>query len=96
MDSIIAILQYPLTAIGVAGFIALQAYQFVRWSERQADLSGWRVWVEEAATVYLRATGKSLAALEAQDVSQIAAAAGCSAPVAATCLDDLRRRAQRP
>lgn len=95
MDQFIAIVQHPLTAIGVAGFIILQVYQLSRWAEIQADMVWWRKPVEEAAAVYLRATGKDLTRLEALDVDQIAAAAGCRNDVAELCLRDLRRRGGR-
>jgi hypothetical protein len=86
------ILHHPLTAIGVAGFVVLQVYQLARWAETQADMAWWRGSVEEAAVVYLRATGKEIGRLERMDIDQIAAAAGCRADVAETCLRDLRRR----
>lgn len=87
-----AIVQHPLVAIGVAGFLILQLHHILRWAERQADLVWWRALVEDAAAVYLRATGKDLTALESLDIAQIAAAAGCKDEVAALCLNDLRRR----
>jgi hypothetical protein len=92
MEQVAVIMQHPLTAIGVAGFIVLQIYQLSRWAEMQADLVWWRTPVEEAAIVYLRATGKELARLEAIDINQIAAAAGCRNEVAEACLRDLQRR----
>ena len=95
VDLLITILQHPLTAVGIAGFITLQAYQLVAWAERSTNVYWWQSWVEEATTVYLHATGKSLADLEAYDIAQIAAAAGCPARVAVTCLHDLRRRTSR-
>ena len=91
MDLMITILQHPLTAVGIAGFVTLQVYQLVRWAEHRTNVDWWLTWVEEAATVYLHATGKNLADLEAHDVAQIAAAAGCPASVAVACLHDLRR-----
>lgn len=94
MDQFAAMLQHPLTAIGVAGFVVLQVYQFSRWIERQADIAWWQISVEQAAAVYLRATGKKLERLEAMDIDQIAAAAGCRNEVAEACLNDLRRRKQ--
>jgi hypothetical protein len=92
MEPIVQILQHPITAIGVAGFIVLQAVQLTRWVTQQADVNWWRVWVAESAEVYLRATGKGLDELDAADIEQIAAAAGCTNAVAAVCLRDLRRR----
>lgn len=89
---LLMIVQHPLTAIGVAGFIILQIYQLARWAETQADMAWWRTAVEEAAAVYLRATGKEISRLEAVDIDQIAAAAGCRAEIAAVCLRDLQRR----
>jgi hypothetical protein len=92
MDLLPTILQHPLTAIGVAGFVVLQVYQIARWAEVQADIVWWRTPVEEAAVVYLRATGKDPNRLEPMDVDQIAAAAGCRTDIAELCLRDLRRR----
>ncbi|MCC6627513.1 MAG: hypothetical protein IT340_08945 [Chloroflexi bacterium] len=89
---IVAIVQHPLTAIGVAGFFVLQVYQLSRWTERQADLAWWGTAIEDAAGVYLRATGKSLGGLEHADIDQIAAAVGCRADIARWCLRDLARR----
>jgi hypothetical protein len=92
MDLVTTIVQHPLTAFGVAGFIVLQVYQLARWAEMQADLAWWRSPVEEAASVYLRATGKDLTRLGPIDIDQIAAAAGCRDDVAEACLRDLQRR----
>jgi hypothetical protein len=92
METLATIMQHPLAAIGVAGFIVLQVYQLSRWAEMQADLAWWRSPVEEAAAVYLRATGKDVTRLGPHDIDQIAAAAGCRDEVAAACLRDLRRR----
>jgi hypothetical protein len=89
---LLAIAQHPLTAIGVAGFVILQIYQLARWAETQADVTWWGPSVEEAAAVYLRATGKEIGRLEAADIDQIAAAAGCRAEIAVVCLRDLQRR----
>ena len=91
MDALASIVQHPLTAVGVAGFIVLQVYQLTRWAERQADVAWWRTPVEESAAVYLRATGKDLTHLDPADIAQIAAAAGCRDDVAEACLRDLRR-----
>lgn len=92
MDVLTTLVQHPLIAIGAAGFIVLQIFQLSRWAESQADMAWWRNSVEEAANVYLRATGKEIARLDPWDVNQIAAAAGCRVDVAETCLRDLRRR----
>lgn len=92
MDLVPVILQHPLTAIGVAGFIVLQVFQLSRWAETQADMAWWRSSVEDAAAVYVRATGKEIAHLERMDIDQIAAAAGCRTDVAEVCLRDLARR----
>jgi hypothetical protein len=92
---LIAIVQHPLTAIGVAGFIVLQCIQLGRWTAGQADLSWWRTSVEEAAAVYMRATGKDVTRLERMDVDQIAAAVGCRRDVAETCLREIARQAAK-
>jgi hypothetical protein len=91
MDLLPAIFQNPLTAFGVAGFLILQLVHLSRWAEHHADMVWWRGPVEDAAAVYLRATGKNAAHLEAMDIDQIAAAAGCRTEVAERCLRDLYR-----
>jgi hypothetical protein len=92
MELVTTILQHPLTAIAVAGFIALQVHHAVRWVYQWEALATWGSAVEAAAMVYLRATGTELGQLDPVDIAQIAAAAGCPAEAAAICLRDLERR----
>lgn len=92
MDLFVAIVTHPITALGVAGFVVLQVHQFARWIEQQADIAWWRVPVEQAAVVYVRATGKEIHRLDPMDIDQIAAAAGCRNEVAEACLRELGRR----